>query len=198
MAVAPPLPECDLIVGCPPRQGLSSAGLRQRSDTRNSHVCELAEIIAECRPKAFIFDNVEGFLTAGNGTYVRDLLVPSIGAGYTIHLRKVNAANFGVPQHRERGIALGSLGFDPGFPAFTHRAFGAPGAGLARVGCEPVRTVGESILDLPHGFDGGSGPPDWSLVPPLDGACWVEFLSEESDRRAAVNRLLSYRLCLRA
>lgn len=169
MAVAPSLPECDLIVGGPPCQGFSSAGLRQQSDARNSHVRAFSAIIAQCRPKAFIFENVEGFLTAGNGTYVRDLLAPTIAAGYSIHLRKVNAANFGVPQHRKRVIAVGGLGFDPGFPAFTHQAFGAPGAGLARVGCKPARTVGESIMDLPTASMEAPGVPTGHWFRPLAG-----------------------------
>ena len=169
MAVAPPLPDCDLIVGGPPCQGFSSAGLRQQSDTRNSHVRDFAAIIAACRPKAFIFENVEGFLTAGNGTYVRDLLAPTIAAGYSIHLRKVNAANFGVPQHRKRVIAVGGLGFDPGFPAFTHRAFGAPGAGLAQDGCSPAHTVGEAITDLPTASTEAPGLPTGHWFRPLAG-----------------------------
>ena len=169
MAFVATLPECDLIVGGPPCQGFSSAGLRQQSDTRNSYVRAFAAIIAERRPKAFIFENVEGFLTAGNGTYVRDLLAPTIAAGYSIHLRKVNAANFGVPQHRKRVIAVGGLGFDPGFPEFTHRAFGAPGAGLARVGCKPARTVGESIMDLPSAATEAPGVPTGHWFRPLAG-----------------------------
>lgn len=133
LASGPRLPECDVIVGGPPCQGFSSAGLREDGDSRNSLVRDFASIIAECKPKAFIFENVEGFLTAGNGKYLRDLLAPTIAAGYWIHLRKVNAANFGVPQHRKRVIAVGGLGFDPGFPALTHQAFGAPGRASPRL-----------------------------------------------------------------
>ena len=166
---SPRLPECDVIVGGPPCQGFSSAGLRDDGDTRNSLVRDFASIIAECKPKAFIFENVEGFLTAGNGEYLRDLLAPTIAAGYWIHLRKVNAANFGVPQHRKRVIAVGGLGFDPGFPAFTHQAFGAPGAGLAKVGCEPARTVGGTIFDLPKASTSVPGVPTDHWFRPLVG-----------------------------
>lgn len=169
LASGPRLPECDVIVGGPPCQGFSSAGLREDGDSRNSLVRDFASIIAECKPKAFIFENVEGFLTAGNGKYLRDLLAPTIAAGYSIHLRKVNAANFGVPQHRKRVIATGGLGFDPGFPAFTHQAFGAPGASLAKVGCEPARTVGETIFDLPQASTSAPGVPTGHCFRPLVG-----------------------------
>lgn len=169
IAAVPPLPECDLIVGGPPCQGFSSAGLRHDGDTRNSLVRDFASIIAKELPKAFIFENVEGFLTAGDGKYVRDLLEPTIAAGYWVHLRKVNAANFGVPQHRKRVIAIGGLGFDPGFPAFTHQAFGAPGADLARVGWQRARTVGETISDLPRPATEAPGVPTGHWFRPLAG-----------------------------
>ncbi|MEO1279388.1 MAG: DNA (cytosine-5-)-methyltransferase, partial [Planctomycetota bacterium] len=112
LADSPSLPRCDVIAGGPPCQGFSSAGRRNADDERNSLVRAFASITADHRPKAFVFENVEGFLTTGRGSYVRDLLEPLLGAGYLIHLRKVNAANFGVPQHRKRVVAIGGLGFD--------------------------------------------------------------------------------------
>ena len=125
------LPEADLIVGGPPCQGFSSAGLRRPTDHRNTLVGVFAEIVARCRPDAFLFENVEGFVTGGAGKFVLDLLEPVIEAGYWVHVRKINAANFGVPQHRKRVLAIGGRGWDPGFPYPTHTAHGAPGALLA-------------------------------------------------------------------
>src|SRR5215216_2575461 len=122
------LPETTVVVGGPPCQGFSSAGLRQRNDHRNSLVGCFARTVAELRPLAFIFENVEGFLTAEGGNRVIELLGPLISAGYRIHLRKINAANYGVPQHRKRVVAIGGLGWNPSFPHPTHSAFGAPGA----------------------------------------------------------------------
>ena len=91
----PAIPDCDVIVGGPPCQGFSSAGLRDDTDERNTFVDVFAEIVVNRLPKAFIFENVEGFLTAGGGTYVQSLLGPLLSAGYFIHLRKENAANLG-------------------------------------------------------------------------------------------------------
>lgn len=122
------LPEADVIAGGPPCQGFSSAGLRRPGDARNTLVAVFGHLIAAHRPKAFVFENVEGFLTGEGGRWVTDLLDPLVQAGYVIHLRKVNAANYGVPQHRKRVVAIGGLGWDPGFPEPTHRSGGAPGA----------------------------------------------------------------------
>lgn len=136
------LPDADVIVGGPPCQGFSSAGLRRDGDTRNSLVGVFSRIIAARRPMAFVFENVEGFLTASGGSFVFDLLTPLIDAGYRIHMRKVNAANFGVPQHRKRVVAVGVLGADPEFPEATHSAFGAPGAHVAGTHLPATPTLG--------------------------------------------------------
>lgn len=125
------LPEATVIIGGPPCQGFSSAGRRHASDERNTLVRVFAKLIARHKPLAFVFENVEGFLTQAAGQFVYDLLEPLIGAGYRIHLRKVNAAHFGVPQHRKRVLAIGGLGWEPTFPKHTHSALGAPGARLA-------------------------------------------------------------------
>ena len=144
------LPEASVMVGGPPCQGFSSAGMRRADDHRNTLVGEFSRLIARMRPAAFVFENVEGFLTGARGDFVLELLEPVIEAGYRIHLRKINAANFGVPQHRKRVIAIGGLGWSPSFPEPTHAAFGAPGAGLAnRRTSQPTPTFAESLACLP-------------------------------------------------
>jgi DNA (cytosine-5)-methyltransferase 1 len=125
------LPAAPVIIGGPPCQGFSSAGARRDDDHRNTLVAVFARLIAKHRPRAFVFENVEGFLTGGTGRFFVDRLDPLIEAGYRNHQRQVTAANFGVPQHRKRVLGIGGLGWDPTFPAPTHTAHGAPGALLA-------------------------------------------------------------------
>lgn len=146
------VPKADVIVGGPPCQGFSSAGRRRPGDGRNTLVAVFARLIAAARPRAFVFENVEGFLTAESGSRVTELLDPLVEAGYRIHLRKVNAANYGVPQHRKRVIAIGGLGWDPTFPEPTHRALGAPGA---------YRVGGYGLVTAPGVIEAlrGLGPP---------------------------------------
>lgn len=138
------------IIGGPPCQGFSSAGLRQSKDYRNTLVGKFARFIADLRPCAFVFENVEGFLTAENGERVIELLDPLVEAGYRIHLRKINAANFGVPQHRKRVIAVGGLGWEPSFPEYTHTAYGAPGAHLASQILPPTPSILKALHTLPQ------------------------------------------------
>jgi DNA (cytosine-5)-methyltransferase 1 len=162
-------PEVTLVVGGPPCQGFSSAGLRQKDDQRNSLVGCFARIVAELCPLAFVFENVEGFLTAEGGDRVIELLEPLINAGYRIHLRKINAANYGVPQHRKRVVAIGGLGWDPSFPPPTHSAFGAPGAHRAVRGLRHAPTISDAFLGLPLPTTEAPGLPQGHFYRPLKG-----------------------------
>lgn len=142
------LPAATVIVGGPPCQGFSSAGARRDDDNRNTLVAVFARLIAKHRPRAFVFENVEGFLTGGAGRFVFDLLDPLIEAGYRVHLRKANAANFGVPQHRKRVLGVGGLGWDPTFPAPTHTAHGAPGALLGGAHLPLTPSITDALAGL--------------------------------------------------
>lgn len=141
-----------LVAGGPPCQGFTSAGARRASDHRNTLVREFARLVDELQPKWFLFENVEGFLTMSGGSFVIDLLDGVLDAGYQVRLRKVNVANYGVPQLRKRVIAVGLLGADPGFPEPSHHAFGAPGAEMACTSALPATpTVSDALarLDVP-------------------------------------------------
>jgi len=143
------LPESTLIAGGPPCQGFSSAGRRNGDDKRNTLVTAFAQLVVKHKPTAFVFENVEGFLTGANGSFVFELLSPLLEAGYRIHLRKINAANYGVPQLRKRVIGIGGLGWSPSFPEPTHTAYGAPGADLATRIKPRTPTIADALDGLP-------------------------------------------------
>ena len=153
-------PHAAVITGGPPCQGFSSAGMRRGGDARNTLVSVFAQVVARIRPEAFVFENVEGFMTSEKGRHVYDLLSPLIGAGYLIHLRKINAANFGIPQHRKRVVAIGGLGFEPTFPAPTHYAFGAPGTHHIARQCSRTLTIADAINSLPQPTTRAPGQPE--------------------------------------
>ncbi|MEI8183693.1 MAG: DNA cytosine methyltransferase [Desulfomonile sp.] len=161
------LPNADVIIGGPPCQGFSSAGMRRADDKRNSLVRVFSELVARQRPKAFVFENVEGFLTSSNGDRVFDLLGPLIQVGYRIHLHKINAANYGVPQHRKRVLAIGGLGWNPTFTEPTHMAFGAPGASKAYRHLPPCPTLAGALDGLPPPTEKPPGIPQGHYTRPL-------------------------------
>ena len=162
-------PRVNVVVGGPPCQGFSSAGTRMAGDNRNTLVGWFAETVARIHPLAFVFENVEGFLTAEDGCRVFELLDPLIEAGYHIHLRKVNAANYGVPQHRKRVLAIGGLGWAPVLPEPTHSAFGAPGSHLAARHLPRTPTLADALAGLMEPASEPPGVPDDHYAPPLTG-----------------------------
>lgn len=115
-------PDIDLMIGGPCCQGFSRAGRRDKSDPRNTLFGEYVRVISEIRPKYIVFENVEGFAdmqftgyTGINGTVYPDgSVTPHIlrseltEIGYhTLEPRILNAANYGVPQRRNRIIFMG-------------------------------------------------------------------------------------------
>ena len=138
-------------------------------DGRNDLVAQFGRIVSELRPCAFVFENVEGFLTAAGGHYVFALLQPLVTCGYRIHARKVNAANYGVPQHRKRVIVIGGLGWEPSFPCATHTAFGAPGAALAGHALPLTPTVAQALAGLPPAAPSAPGVPPGHFYSALQG-----------------------------
>jgi len=105
------------IIGGPPCQGFSTAGARNFSDPRNQLIFHYLQIVADVRPRWFIFENVEGLLTSGDGTAVASLVSEFIRIGYSVRVEKVNLAAFGVPQTRKRVLIIGNrMGIDFHFP----------------------------------------------------------------------------------
>lgn len=109
------------IIGGPPCQGFSSAGARAPGDARNRLIFNYLHLVAELRPRWFLFENVEGLLTSNGGTSIYELARTFATIGYTFRIEKVNFAAFGVPQARKRVVIVGNrLGLQFDFPTYTH------------------------------------------------------------------------------
>ncbi|RYD85443.1 MAG: DNA cytosine methyltransferase [Verrucomicrobiaceae bacterium] len=102
--------EIDCVFGGPPCQGFSMIGQRVLDDPRNSLVMDFVRLVAELDAKTFVFENVKG-LTVGKQRAFLDELVEAFAArGYQVRLpwRVLDAACYGVPQHRQRLILFGA------------------------------------------------------------------------------------------
>jgi DNA-cytosine methyltransferase len=99
----------DVIVGGPPCQGFSIAGKRNKNDPRNSLFMDYYKYIDFFKPKAFIMENVIGILSmkTENGENVIDIITELLGQNYNIHINKLYASDFEVPQNRRRTIIIG-------------------------------------------------------------------------------------------
>lgn len=117
--------ELDVLVGGPPCQGFSiNAPERFLDDPRNKLFRHYAKFLAEFRPKAFVFENVPGLLSLGDGKVFRQIQKEFSQLGYNLTYRILFAAHYGVPQERWRLILLGTQRGQIEHPMPTHWAIG--------------------------------------------------------------------------
>lgn len=142
----------DLLAGGPPCQPFSIGGKhRGYNDARNLFP-EAIRAVRELKPKAVLFENVKGLLRQSFAKYFEYILLqityPDVahksgeewtshlsrlekhhtrgrhdGLSYRVVFRLLNAADYGVPQRRERVLIVGfrsDLNLDWSFPAATH------------------------------------------------------------------------------
>ena len=101
--------DIDVLIGGPPCQSFSILGSRGSvSDPRGQLVYDYARIVAQVKPKAFLLENVPGIMTVNKGQDWRDMLqFFHEETGFHLVTAKVNAADYGVPQIRNRIIMIG-------------------------------------------------------------------------------------------
>lgn len=113
------------IVGGPPCQGYSTVGTRDINDPRNHLYIEYCRVVETLKPKFFVIENVKGLLTLSNGAFKDDIINRFSKLGYNVQYKVVNAADYGVPQRRERVFFVGMLGHDYVFPNKTNNTLTA-------------------------------------------------------------------------
>ena len=100
----------DGIIGGPPCQGFSLSGNRDKKDPRNSLFMEFVRFVKFFKPKFFVMENVPGILSmkTKDNERVKDIILSEYdSAGYNVTICKLNAAEYGVPQKRERVFFIG-------------------------------------------------------------------------------------------
>ena len=151
--------QVDLIIGGPPCQAYSIAGrIRDengmRDDYRNYLFESYIKVVKQYKPKAFVFENVPGILSAQpGGVSIIDVIQKSFDeAGYVVlpNLKKalLDFSEFGIPQKRDRIIILG----------LSKEVYGEEASQLLnrfytellpRYKCKKKKTVRDAIGDLP-------------------------------------------------
>ena len=101
--------DIDVVVGGPPCQSYSTLGKRQLDERANLFM-QYKRIIEILQPKVFIYENVSGLLTMDKGKLFIKLQCEFEMLGYHLKYRVLDAADYGVPQHRERVILVGVKG----------------------------------------------------------------------------------------
>lgn len=112
--------EADLLFGGPPCQPFSKAGYwasgdsRRLDDPRADTVAAYLRVLRDSRPRAFLMENVAGLAFQGKDEGLRliqgtlESINSSCGTDYKASLLVLNAADFGVPQIRQRAFVIGS------------------------------------------------------------------------------------------
>lgn len=154
--------ELDVLVGGPPCQGFSiNAPERFLNDPRNKLFRHYERFLEEFQPKAFLFENVPGLLSLGDGKVFRQIIKIFTSLGYHVTAKILFAAHYGVPQERWRLILLGSRLGEIAPPEPTHYAVGRAnfrgGSTMTfqlddadRERLLPAVTVHQAISDLPR------------------------------------------------
>ncbi|BAZ65847.1 DNA-cytosine methyltransferase [Fischerella sp. NIES-4106] len=101
--------EIDVVFGGPPCQGFSLIGKRFIDDPRNSLVFHFIRLVLELQPKFFVFENVKGMTIGKHKDFISKIIKEFELKNYQIkpNYQVLNAADYGVPQNRERLFLLG-------------------------------------------------------------------------------------------
>ena len=178
----------DIIIGGPPCQAFSSVGRAQdphsmNNDPRNYLFESYIKILNHYQPKLFIFENVKGILTARpKGVNIFEKIISEMSLNYNVCSNKktilLDAADYGVPQHRERVILVG-IRKDIGLlPEEVYQRF-VPTNGDGE-GLSPYITVKEAIGDLPILLPGEG--KDEVLFEPENASAYVMAIRNPEDK----------------
>jgi DNA (cytosine-5)-methyltransferase 1 len=130
---------CSLVAGGPPCQGFSVQRRGSDEDGRNDLVLQFLRIVLEIQPTMFLMENVSAIGGPRGRAHFDEFCSKADSGGYRIHSQVLDAADYGVPQHRRRMLIVGEIA-----DGREYFSFPAPT-------CEPTRykTVHDAIGDLP-------------------------------------------------
>lgn len=145
-----PSGEYDIIVGGSPCQPFSIANSKNPGTDHPLFptLSKYFDVVLALKPKLFLLENVKGLTTRRHRVFLERELARA-SRDYVIAWRVLNTADYGVPQRRERMIAIGvrrDLGLRPRHPAPTHSE--RPRVGLDGRRLHRWLTLGEAIGDL--------------------------------------------------
>jgi DNA (cytosine-5)-methyltransferase 1 len=162
--------EADVLIGGPPCQPFSKNGYwasgdaPRLSDPNASTLDEYLRIVKETRPKTLLLENVYGFAYSGKREGLDRILdgIADINNKAKTNYQPVwavlDAADYGVPQHRERIFVIASRdGRHFKFPQATH---GDDASDEFPLGLKPFHTAWDALGDLPQ----GSNNPELELT----------------------------------
>lgn len=128
--------EVDVVIGGPPCQGFSLAGRIGRSfveDKRNYLFKEFVRVVKIIDPPMFVMENVARMLSHNKCQTILEIKTEFESLGYKVQYKVLQAADYGVPQKRQRVFIVGTKNKEFNFPTPIGKTI----------------TVKEAIGDLP-------------------------------------------------
>jgi DNA (cytosine-5)-methyltransferase 1 len=102
------IPDHDILFAGFPCQPFSIIGSRKGfEDTRGTLFYNIAAILNEKKPKAFILENVKQLVGHDKGETLKTIIAALKDLGYHVQYSVLNALDYGLPQKRERVIIVG-------------------------------------------------------------------------------------------
>lgn len=108
-----PQGRCDILAAGPPCQGFSTLNRNRHNDERRLLALEVLPWVKACEPKIVLIENVAAFAASDA---CREIVAELTNLGYEIQSAILDAAEFGVPQHRKRFFLIGSRIGQPQWP----------------------------------------------------------------------------------
>lgn len=172
----------DIIIGGPPCQGFSLAGKRNPEDVRNKLYRQYVRVVAGVHPRVFVFENVAKLTSMKNkdgNFFINEILKEFSEVGYTLRFQIVNAANYGVPQSRERVILVGvrndlnkQFQFGPTLYGQTDNS-GQMNLFNMKKDFRTFRMATEGLEVLENGEASSNDPLHWAIVHPKHVIEWL-------------------------
>jgi DNA (cytosine-5)-methyltransferase 1 len=145
--------KADIVVGGFPCQDFSHAGKRKGFDSlRGTLYRSMMEVVKRTKPSLFIAENVKGLLTMNKGAAIRKIVKDFESLGYNVVYKLLTAADYGVPQIRERVVIVGTL--KNKLPMFEH-----PQAILSKINWVSLK---KALGDLENLKEGEAANHFWS------------------------------------
>ena len=151
--------DADVLIGGPPCQPFSKSGYwatgdaGRLNDPRADTLTQYLRVLQDTLPKTFLLENVAGLAYRGKSEgieYIRRRISEinaHTNAQYSLEFESLNAADFGVPQLRERVFVIGAR--DGARFQFPTPAYASSDRLLAEGALEPYRTAWDALGDLP-------------------------------------------------
>lgn len=153
-----------LVIGGPPCQAFSTAGKQKGfADFRGNVMLQYLRVVRDIMPEFFIMENLRGLQSAKlnsvpaeyaeyepikdvKGSAFHFMVAEFRKLGYSISHALLNAANYGVPEKRERIVVIGHRGERVPIPSPTHSENG-------ELGTKKWNTLRNCIGDMEHRTD---------------------------------------------